>query len=75
MYINSHTLSDVPTPQSISLIDEIKKHMSDRGQNQVETGIEEERQRLGRTLVIITENHSAATRSSNLIRRLDILQE
>ena len=70
MYIHNYTLSDAQTSQVATLIDDLKKHIANHGQTQVETRIEEERQRLGRTLVIIAENHSAATRSADLARRL-----
>jgi hypothetical protein len=70
MYIHSHTLSDAPPAQATTLLDDLKKHVAEKGESQVERRIEEERQRLGRTLVIIAENHSAATRSADLVRRL-----
>ena len=70
MYIHSHTLSDTRPAQATTLLDDLKKHIAASGQTQVETRIEEERQWLSRTLVIIAENHSAATRSTDLARRL-----
>lgn len=70
MYIHNHTLSDTPASQPPSLIDDLKKHIAEKGESRVEARIEEERQRLSRSLVIIAENHSSATRSVDLIRRL-----
>jgi hypothetical protein len=70
MYIHTHALADVQTSQASDIVDDLKKHIAEHGQTHVETRIEEERQRLGRALVIIAENHSAATRSADLALRL-----
>lgn len=72
MYIYEGRLSDSPPPQGKkkTLADELKEHLKDKGSAEVEKRIEEERQSLGRTVVLIAENHSAETRSVDLARRL-----
>jgi hypothetical protein len=70
MYIYDHKLSDAQSPQAKSLADVLKKHITENGSSEVEVRVEEERRNLGRTLVIIAENHSADTRSADLARRL-----
>ncbi len=71
MYIYDRRLSDVPTPPpKPTLVDDLKKHIKEKGSSEVETRIEEERLNLGRTIVLIAENHSAETRSVDLARRL-----
>ena len=46
------------------------KYIKEKGSAEVEKRIEEERVNLGRTIVLIAENHSAETRSVDLARRL-----
>ena len=70
MYIPIHSLSGAQASQATKLIDDLKQYIAENGESQVETRIEVERRRLGRSLVIIAENHSAATRSVDLVRRL-----
>jgi len=70
MYIYESRLSDTPPPPKPTLVDDLKKHIKENGSPEVETRIEEERLRLGRTVVLIAENHSAETRSVDLARRL-----
>jgi hypothetical protein len=70
MYIYDRQLSDGAPPQANSLADDLKKHILKNGRSEVEVRVEEERRNLGRTLVIIAENHSADTRSADLARRL-----
>ena len=70
MYIYESRLSDVPPPPKPTLVDELKKYIKEKGSSEVEKRIEEERVNLGRTVVIISENHSGATRSVDLARRL-----
>jgi hypothetical protein len=70
MYIYDRTLSDAPTPPAPTLVDELKKHIKEKGSSDVENRVETERVNLGRTVVIISENHSAETRSVDLVRRL-----
>ena len=70
MYIYDRHLSDGPPPPKPSLVDELKKHISDNGKSDVEVRVEAERNSLSRTVVIIGENHSGETRSVDLVRRL-----
>ena len=70
MYIHTHNLSGTQTSQMTSLIDELKKHIAENGKSDVEARLEEERQTLGRTLMILGEHHNAATRTIDLARRL-----
>lgn len=74
MYIYDRRLSDGPLPPGKSpvevLKDDLKKHIKEKGRSDVEARIEEERRNLGRTVVLIAENHSAETRSVDLARRL-----
>ena len=70
MYIYESRLSDTPPPTKPTLADELKKHIKEKGSAEVEKRIEEERLKLGRTVVIISENHSGETRSVDLVRRL-----
>jgi uncharacterized surface protein with fasciclin (FAS1) repeats len=72
MYIYDRRLSDSPPPQGKkkTLADELKEHIKAKGSTDAEKRIEEERQSLGRTIVLIAENHSAETRSVDLARRL-----
>ena len=72
MYIYDRQLSDSPRPQGKkkTLADELKEHITEKGSTDVEKRIEEERQSLSRTVVLIAENHSAETRSVDLARRL-----
>lgn len=64
------------TPKSLSphlpksLADDLKKHITENGSSEVEVRVEEERVNLGRTIVIIAENHSSDTRTADLARRL-----
>ena len=71
MYIYDRRLSDSPPPQvKKTLHDELKEHIKQKGSTEVEKRIEEERHSLSRTVVLIAENHSAETRSVDLVRRL-----
>jgi len=70
MYIYDCRLSDAESPQAKSLTDDLKEHITKNGSSEVEVRVERERVNLGRTLVIIAENHSADTRSADLARRL-----
>jgi hypothetical protein len=70
MYIYDRRLSDAPRPPGTTLVDDLKKHITEKGRSDVEALIEEERINLGRTIVVIAENHSAETRSVDLARRL-----
>jgi hypothetical protein len=70
MYIYDHRLSDGPSPPKPTLIDELKKHIKEKGSSEVEKRVETERLNLGRTVVVISENHSGETRSVDLVRRL-----
>jgi hypothetical protein len=70
MYIYERNLSDTPPPPKPSLVDDLKKHISGNGSTEVEKRVDEERRKLGRTVVLIVENHSAETRSVELARRL-----
>lgn len=70
MYIHTYQLSDAQAPQPMSLADALKKHISDNGDSEVEVRVEKVRRDLGRALIIISENHSADTRSADLARRL-----
>src|SRR5688500_13998334 len=70
MYISAYNLSDIQDIQVSHLTDILKKHIKENGNAEVELRIEEHRQQLGRSLVIIGENHSAATRTVDLARRL-----
>lgn len=70
MYIYDRSLSDAPSPPKPTLVDELKKHIKEKGSSEVEKRVEEERRNLGRTVVIVSENHSAETRSVDLVGRL-----
>ena len=72
MYIQTcESLGQVPTDSGTgSLADDLRRHIRQNGSLDVERRIEQERQRLGRTLVIIAENHQANTRTAELARRL-----
>ena len=70
MYIYENRLSDGPTPRKPTLADALKKFIKEKGSSEVEKTIEEESANLGRTVVLIAENHSAETRSVDLARRL-----
>ena len=70
MYIYDRNLSDAPSPPKPTLVDELKKHIKAKGSADVEKRVETERLNLGRTVVIISENHSGETRSVDLVRRL-----
>jgi hypothetical protein len=71
MYIYENRLSDSPPPPpKPTLVDELKKYIKEKGSSEVEKRIEEERVSLGRTVMLIAENHSAETRSVDLARRL-----
>ena len=70
MYIYGCKLSGAQPSQAKSLADDLKTHITENGSSEVEVRVEEERRNLGRTLVIIAENHSAETRSADLARRL-----
>ena len=70
MYIYDRRLSDVPTSPKPTLVDELRKHINEKGSAEVEKRVEEERRKLGRSVVIISENHSAETRSVDLAQRL-----
>lgn len=70
MYIYGRKFSGAQPSQAKSLADDLKTHITENGSFEVEVRVEEERRNLGRTLVIIAENHSAETRSSDLARRL-----
>lgn len=70
MYIYDRKLSGTEPPQAKSLADDLKKHITENGSPEVEVRVEDERVSLGRTMVIIAENHSADTRSADLARRL-----
>jgi len=70
MYIYDLRFSDAPPPPALSLVDELKKHIKEKGSAQVEKRIEEERVNLGRAVVILSENHSGETRSVDLVRRM-----
>jgi hypothetical protein len=82
MYISEHTSLRQPLPSTASplplerlgflgdLTDDLKRYIQNKGRADVETFIEEQRQKHQRTLVIISENHSAETRSVDLVRRL-----
>lgn len=70
MYIYDLGLSDSPPPQGKNLVDELKEHIKRKGSAEVGKRVEEERSNLGRSVVIISENHSAETRSVDLVRLL-----
>jgi hypothetical protein len=70
MYIYDRRLSDAPSPPKTTLVDDLKKYIQEKGSSEVEKRVEEERRKLGRTVVIISENHSGETRSVDLVRRL-----
>ncbi|MGH9961678.1 MAG: hypothetical protein ACREBC_31885, partial [Pyrinomonadaceae bacterium] len=53
-----------------NLADDLKTHITEKGSSEVELHVEEERVNLGRTIVIIAENHSSDTRTAELARRL-----
>jgi hypothetical protein len=70
MYLYERNFSDVPAPQATSLVDDLKKHIKENGSSEVESRVEEQRQSLGRTVVVIAENHSSDARSAEMARRL-----
>ena len=74
MYIYERNLSDSPSPPKPppkpTLAQELTQYIAAKGSSDVDKRIEEERTKLGRTVVFIAENHSAETRSVDLARRL-----